>query len=667
MYLYKIYSMKTDTVNLKSYSVAAGTFLMLGINADSQVVYENIDPDAFVGFTFYNLDVNDDGIFDLKFKSSINVYTSWSYYDTWTISTRKYLFIDDFDAVIDNPTHPDSFGIAVLGEGNIIGSAGPWNSGDHVSFANFIYDGGLDVNYLEWNDSNIYFGFRFQAADGSHYGWMRLSIADLEYETDVLPHLILQSYAYELTPDLPIIINDPAAPQALNLQLYDDAETGTASDLHMQFDPAIEENKISEYRIFLYKDGTPPPTVSFLESLSADRYYSILPAGINYDFTFPEGMLDKSGMPVEAEIYYRAIILSMADGILTTLNDVSFRSEPAKIDYHTAQSPDYIKVFEDMDAGNISDFIVSFNDPQDEMGTDYYKIFLLNINNDVYDPQELLELPENYYGKLNVSGAETNEYRFLSSKLIVDDDYPIIFQSYYAVVFAIPDSVSATISSYNDSFDNYYGQAEYFNSHYPETPIVTIDDTTKTSSDVHVYFPRLEDEGIVDRYKIMVVDVQDTAAFTADDAMSLNGSGQFTFLPLGEDIDINLPENFLDINKQPLSVEKIYVVYVAIVTSDYIPRISMSRPSNPFTLNDGFVDLDPDIICSDNILNVKSFGDEPFILMIYNGDGRILKKIETTGSVEIDCNDLPAGIYLVTFTQNQFQSVKKIFISSHKK
>jgi len=197
------------SAKLLSYSAAAGALLAIGANAEAQVTYTDVDPDALValpdtvGASIFEIDMNSDGNTDVTIVagngdwyysagvsnwmsiralngSGAEVALQSSYLSGWG---GTYYFGKRFDA--DAVIGPDeSFGY----------SSWSFQLGWLGTYAT-----GLTYNTGPWVDGETdkYLGIRFSVDGGTsyHYGWVRLDVAGDQSE------VLVKDYAYEETAD----------------------------------------------------------------------------------------------------------------------------------------------------------------------------------------------------------------------------------------------------------------------------------------------------------------------------------------------------------------------------------------------------------------------------------------------------------------------------------
>lgn len=667
--------MKTTFKKLFEYSTHAGAFLLLPSGAIGQVVYHDIDPDSVLeNDGFVNIDFNADGLNDIQFTEEYSY--EWT---IWTDGTRAWwgdltVIISNFSGVISNAAYPDSFGALDLMEGFSIKNSANWNTIDTINLIDYYsYDSDFYFNYNNWKGSNKYLGVKFLIDGLEHYGWVRLSITNDGTEPGLKNYTFaVQDFAYEATPGIPIIISNPTASIAEAVYISDDYDFQNASDFTVAFEKSIFESTVSAYRIFIYPynyaDPT-PPSLSFLETLSPERYYEVLPTGApSYAVSLPATMTDINGNLIETgyPYYYKAIIVSIADGVLVTQNNVSIPSNPVANNLIKVGTPYSIDISLAGNDCDITDFNVTFHKPGNEAGIAEYRVYLMNDNQPSYT-----EDISQFYVSIFPDGGTTYSASFDSDKLIYSDSVPILFHDYYAEILTIADSVQATISSFTSSryTETYYGgttgdEVQFYCEEYNHTPLLSLIDFTKTPADIKVQFNGPTKIYKVDEYRIYIVPEVDIETFNPELAENIPAENYLLIDPPVTDLEVVLPANLPDIYGNPVALDQRYAIMIGIIENDSPAKISVSLPSETFNLlsDEGNIPLPYSYIYENN-LYVLSDGSSPYLLNLYNLAGEIILSYEiTTAITQIDLSDLPKGIYVIKATPNEEMPAKKIFV-----
>ena len=655
--------MKPKFKKLTSYSASAAAFLLLANEGNTQVVYQNIDPDIVLsGDDGYDLDLNADGIIDIHFEANFHD----SYFIT-TSETQSFV-INNFDAVINDSDYLEIYGAKNLSLYSTIGVTGSWNSGDEI-ILNYchreLYDDiviTFNSIYSNWNAEDQYLGLRFQIDGNTHYGWVRLSLQDFYTEYPGLPKLVIQDFAFESSPETTIEIKSEAASIATELKLIDAGESATPEDLKLLFTKAENETSVSAYKIYLYKNiylGT-IPTIDSLESLPADRFTEIIPTGGDIEYSFNGATLDIDGDPISVGTGedYIAIVISEPDGILSNTNNISLRSNSQSIFIRSAYPVNWPYLSDPGNNCNTGDFVLEFTSGNIESGIAEYRTFLITN----YGEQEipyLLSLDTNYYVSTIPGGPGDYTITFPPDKLFVDGEGPFLYELYYPNVVSIADSIYATNASIKSGLGTFF-----YYSPYPQSPAVTLEGISGTPADFKVQFNKIESESYLTEYRLYLVPEDSLDNFTPEFALPLDDRTYTRLFPIGSDINNFFDASTLDCYSNGMEPGTVYRVFVGMVHLGLPELISLSYPSEPITV---YTDIETNnsiitLVCIDNIVTITNLQNN-LQISIFNVMGQKLfgKKSNTTNEI-IDLNYLSAGIYLVVVNSNEKRVVKKITI-----
>ena len=106
---------------------------------------------------------------------------------------------------------------------------------------------------------------------------------------------------------------------------------GNASDITINFDKALNEETVSEYRIFIVKLEN--VEIFDLETANTNiSYNTVIPDGsLIYSINPDENSKDTDGDDVTQDVAYRIFVLSVADGAIANFNSLSCQSNAVTI------------------------------------------------------------------------------------------------------------------------------------------------------------------------------------------------------------------------------------------------------------------------------------------------------------------------------------------------
>lgn len=630
------------------YSAAAAAFSVNPILADAQMVHTNLDPDYSPGFAFsYPIDLNADGITDVHFigdhfytfTSSGGGSDGYSSQQVWIYGPNSIATIGGHiqHLYLGDSVNPDLF----------FNTTGYYffNAYRDIDDDEVFIDSGIG-----WVNNEGFVGLRFEIDGATHYGWVRLVFN--QPDPDIMPYILVKEYAYNATPNASAIIDINFASPATALSLSDVAETNTPQDLHLEFTKATDESTVSAYRIALFQ-GAVMPTIGEIESLTPDRYLEVTPTGEDIELAFDEFMVDVAGNPVESGIVYRAIVLSVADGIYVSGNELSAPSNYCAYAFDAAPTPYGLQLLSDSTTADISGLTGKFYISD----TNVSSIRLFVTKNET-DLAELLLLDESYYMEIMPSPG-LNLVTFTTDKIIYEEGDPALFNAYYLHVVSIPDSVTNSISvKATTSGDFLYPQ-------FPAAPEVSIIGFEGNSSDLLLTFSHLPDESKLEVYRVFVC--KEGTEVNAEFVSDLHPIHYESVYPTGADLNMDLTDCNLDTDGDPITLDQPYVTYVAMrcVCDDYFYCISL--PSAEFTL------LEPvNIESSSNSANWGFSGNElqttqpvqqTTQLQIISASGQLVFSSNLpAGCTTIQLPQFPAGVLLAYFSNSQGQQVLKFVV-----
>lgn len=173
--------------------------------ADAQIMYTDVIPDDTIQNSFFNLDLNNDGIadFELKHKSSAD-----SFYNTYSSGGWNIDYAKNFCLGLNQMEDINSFWgyyivPAALAVGDTINQNQIFGIEPILKFHSFFYPGGLSYNINNVVGIDKYIGLKVVKNSQTYYGWARLDVNSYD--------IVLKSYAINAVPDSAIIVGDTGA------------------------------------------------------------------------------------------------------------------------------------------------------------------------------------------------------------------------------------------------------------------------------------------------------------------------------------------------------------------------------------------------------------------------------------------------------------------------
>ena len=188
--------MITPTLNkkLKSYSALAGSIALMGTQADAQIIYTDINPDSTtnIGGNFYNLDLDNGGIFDFSFNLNFGSATSYPAQQVAVTPAGSNGVPGD---TVGAYVYPFAFN-----SGDTIKSTLQFNFGASQSMASYFGSGYSYGNFLGQTDKFI--GLQFYIGTNLHYGWARFDV------DATASQFTIKDYAYNSVPNAYILAGE---------------------------------------------------------------------------------------------------------------------------------------------------------------------------------------------------------------------------------------------------------------------------------------------------------------------------------------------------------------------------------------------------------------------------------------------------------------------------
>jgi len=329
----------TLSEKIKAYSALAGSVVALAPAANAQITYTDINPDSvFTNPGSFDIDINNDAVNDFQFNfsktnsSTTFSSTSYSYFYLRFVSSTNSLRISPLGTAgnqVLSAGYP-----AALNLNDPITKAQSFNGASSQLLANYSYtyfrfvssySASTSTNRYSTgnfiNASNKFLGVRVVVSTDTLYGWVRLDVSG------GVNSYTVKDYAFQTCPGIGIKAGDMGnikSSSALTPTGMDMANNNNASDIHCQFNKAVDETKVSEYRIFVVEASQAGlMTTSFAKTIVPARYQKHIPNGANFNAMLNASLLDIDGNAIVNGVNYKIFVLSMHDGINATEPEIS--------------------------------------------------------------------------------------------------------------------------------------------------------------------------------------------------------------------------------------------------------------------------------------------------------------------------------------------------------
>ena len=353
----------------------AAAFLAISEKAQADIHY--VEVDVSLSLDDLLIDFDGDGIDDAQVLQTRYGFSSFYLYDIVGFNGFSNQFVGTGSGFI----YPSA-----LNSGVLIGASGSAVPNVVVGFGsgpfswrsmNYGSDFGYWIPAFAGDTIDAYLGVEFLAGDGNIYNaWIRCKVPNAS-------EVIVVSYAWEDSPGMPIAAGDTGplgvlAGAATGLSAADIGDNGNGTDLELRFTRVADESFIGSYRAIAVKTADVLLfDLAAAEALAADQYVSVAPTGSDPVLSFGATTRDAAGDLIAPEIEYRCFVLSMADGTIATLNELSDPSNP--ITLLAAASPARNVSASDVgNNGNGSDMRILFDNALDESTVLEYRIIVVD-------------------------------------------------------------------------------------------------------------------------------------------------------------------------------------------------------------------------------------------------------------------------------------------------
>jgi trimeric autotransporter adhesin len=392
------------------------------------------------------------------------------------------------------------------------------------------------------------------------------------------------------------------------INAYDVADNGNGSDLRVIFKRATNESFVSEYRVFVVKDGTP---LSVSDAESNSNYVSVSPtSNWEYNVYGTPTSVDSDGDLIAQVQPYRVYILSIADGIHVTDNDLS---EPSNVVTLTsAASVAQNIIARDIgNNGNATDLEVEFAKGVDESTISEYRVFVLKHSIAPSFTQADAEANPNYKS-VTPSGANNYVLSYLVSDVDSDGDVIIENEPYIIFVLSIADGSNATRNSHNCAYNTITLSNMAVASSVASNIIASDISDNQNATDLQVKFNKASNETNVSEYRMFVVFSNSSFSLTNAE----NNTNYKTIMPSGlSQYTINYLADDKDANGNSINQNISYKVYILSVADGTNAAINgLSTPSNSVILKVPTASAASNVIASD----ISDIGDASDLEVKFN-------------------------------------------------
>lgn len=488
--------MKLSKFTLEAYAIIGASFLGSS-KLSGQVIITDFDPDLrivkwntpFIAHDTLRIDIDDNGIDDLVFDYDFSGgYAS--------------IGVEIFDKVIAIGAEEDyelydlnAYNVYAFNAGSLIDEFIGWkNDGQNIATAWRSWTSGTGYNVYSqgnFNGFNNYLPLKLNIEDSIHYGWVRLSVGDIDNEFffddyyGIDYSLVIYDLGYETTPNTPIVCQTNVPGENIDPIFINSTDGDDFSELVYKYYSAYLTD-YSELRIYIIDNYFDATNFSVADAMALDpSNYSTISGDTIIPYTYIYKYFDATtktinGNYYDPENYYTAYFLKIPlDGDTTHIA----LSTPCPIFKAIKQAcslslgSSVIKV---NDTGTAADITVIFSKDEDESDIGEYKIGLIEDPTEGFDLNNLLL--EGYSTSVPKTGDPYYSVNLSENIYTVTGESIDLNKYYYAVISAVGDGYNRDISCYlisNDTASTSINETIYFS----EIEIINFDNQVTINID----------------------------------------------------------------------------------------------------------------------------------------------------------------------------------------
>jgi hypothetical protein len=232
----------------------------------------------------------------------------------------------------------------------------------------------------------------------------------------------------------------------------DVSDNGNASDIQVDFNAALSEAGITEYRVMAVKTASVGPFgLNAAQNVPPTAYESITPTGGPYTTVFNAATTDTDGDAIVLSEPYTFFVLSVSDTINANIDSLSYSATDLSLGL-TTQATSGIIGSDISDNANGLDLQVDFTAAPSELGILAYRIIAVKESAaGAFTLNDGLALPSTAWMFINPTASPSYTTVFEAAKTDSDGDLILENQPYTIFVLSFANTVDATISNMTSS------------------------------------------------------------------------------------------------------------------------------------------------------------------------------------------------------------------------
>lgn len=539
----------------------------------SNLKYTNLEPDLIAygsteGPMQQILDFNNDGITDLIFSFSSENYFDGEYsqiLEIWSGTCWRFTTVN-YGTVLDNTLYYH------WGNQTVCYLEAHWET-DGENGSHLVWDCGIDL-------VDKFVGFKLMTDIDTTFGWVRIS-TDCSQQK-----LIIKDYAYMQGGQINVGQGLPVYPE--NISVTDNSNNHNSSDIFLSYHNSFLESSVAENRVIVVpSENLDTFTLEMAESLSPEKYFSIIPNGNNFAGSLPADLLDVNGDEIIEARSYKVLILAIAESSSSIENILSIPSDEIILHTLTGHISD-LTVSHTYEGGNDNTINIDFYTPSDESGILEYRTYIIPENEaEIFDTTNAASIIEgNYF--VYETGTTSHHISSSVNASDVTDIHGSILNKNDTYKIAVMSVTNWNVTTCNNIVIS--TNSINFSILCETVPSVYLKDlaNASNSSDIELSFVAVEDESQISMYRIFIQKESDGEVLTTEDANLINEENYYE-TPLseapGETVSITLPSNLTQIDGSEVIEDEAYLFYIMAVANNTTTNTnSLSSPSPRFIL-----------------------------------------------------------------------------------
>ncbi|MBL4704181.1 MAG: T9SS type A sorting domain-containing protein [Flavobacteriales bacterium] len=465
----------------------------------------------------------------------------------------------------------------------------------------------------------------------------------------------------------PVTLNTWAT-VALSVSGADVSDNFNGSDLEVTFDESADETTLSEYRIMVVKNGSAGAfDLLAAQAVISANYSAVAPAGSGtYTQTLATSATDVDGDPIANATAYKLFVLSIADGTIANLDDLSAPSASVTL-WADASLASGVMGADINDNEDGSDMNVSFTAGSNESTIAHYRLMIVQqAAAGAFDLTAALAVPGGSYAAIVPTGAGSYSLDMAGSATDITGAGLVSYQPYQIFVVSIADGTVAQ----NDVMTAASPVVELI-LHANIALNVSATDVSNAGdgTDMKVNFNKATNEATLTEYRVMTVKTASAGAFDLTTAQTVSAANYDVILPTGStSYPQTLSATSNDVDGDAIVENVAYKLFVMSVADGTTATLdSLSLVSNEVTLLSSvgisnWSQNDFNVFAANGLITIEGpevTSSETYQVLDISGKV-VLNGSRNSTRMVLDITAQAAGSYIVVVRSNKGIITKKV-------